>query len=156
MPMNSDGTHGLSRTEAARWVTRRTHYSVAHASLRNWERGGLLREQRPGRRVPCSYRVPELIRAEVIAVLRRDGASLKRVRRALRALARLIPNILERRGDWRLAVDGAGELVRLESAQTLLALIETLGQPAVTLTVFDADAIARDACVELGRRSAQI
>src|SRR5437870_89163 len=117
--MTDNGESGLSRTEAAAWVTRRTRYRVAMTTLRNWERSGLLRNQLPGKRVPCAYGIGELIAAEILAMLRRDGASLQRVRRALRELARLIPDILRRPGSWRLAVDGSGQVVRVEDSTTL-------------------------------------
>src|SRR5438128_1700442 len=87
---------GLNRLEAAAWVTDQAGYSVPVASLRNWECAGLLRAQHPGRRVPCAYGIPELIAAAAVATLRRDGASLRRVRRAIRALRRLIPDLADR------------------------------------------------------------
>lgn len=140
---------GLNRLEAAAWVTKRTRFRVEHSTLRDWERGGLLRNQRPGRRMPCIYGVTDLIRAEILATLRRDGASLQRIKRALRALAHLIPEVIDRPGSWHLAVTPLGDVVRIEDGATVLELTSrTPGQ----YLFFDAAEIARRARAVLDRK----
>lgn len=142
---------GLHRKDAAAFVSKQAAYHVPEPTLRFWEARGLLRDQNPGHRAPCSYGVPELIGAATIAALRRDGASLQRVRRALRELRRLIPDILEHPGTWRLAVDGRGQVVRVEDSTTLLELTgETPGQ--LTVTIFDAGAFATEARAVIDRK----
>jgi hypothetical protein len=144
---------GLNRIEASVWVSRRSGYTVPHTSLRNWERCGLLRHQHPGRRAPCAYGVPDLIAAATIGALRRDGASLQRVRHALRELRHLLPDILDKPGTWHLAVDGRGHVVHVEGTETLLELSSRPRQiQSQTLTLFDAGAIAREARAEMERR----
>lgn len=143
-------SQGLHRLAAAAWVSRRTGYRVAHSVLRYWESRRLLRVQNPGRRTPACYDVSDLIRLEVVCTLRRDGASLQRIGRALRELTKLIPDILKRPGAWRLAVDARGNVVRIEGEQTLLELTtRTPGQ----LAVFDAAEIAREARTALERKA---
>ena len=132
---------GLNRLEAAEWVRRHTGYALWNTTLRNWERFGLLRNQTPGRRNPACYTVPDLVAAAVVSTLRRDGASLRRVRAAHRALARLLPDILNRPGEWRLAVDSAGHVHCIANASTLLELTKKPGQ----LSVFHAGELVRRA-----------
>jgi DNA-binding transcriptional MerR regulator len=106
-----------------------------------WERLRLLRPQNPGRRIPACYTVSDLIRLEVVCTLRRDGASLKRVGRALRDLSRLLPLLMTRPGARRLAVAPQGHVVHFEDANTLLELSASAGQ----LAVFNIADIAREA-----------
>lgn len=149
--MIAHGRIGLNRLEAAAWVARRTGFPVLHTTLRNWERAGLLRNQQPGRRLPCAYGVADLIRAEILATLRRDGAPLQRIKRALRALRALIPDVIERPGAWRLAVTPAGDVVRIEDATTVLEL--TTRTPGQYLFL-DAAEIARAAGAAVARVAA--
>lgn len=122
---------GLSRVHAAAFVSDRIGRRVPFPTLQHWERTGLLRRQAPGRRRPSCYTIADLVRLEAIATLRRDGVSLQRVRRGVRELVKLIPNILDRPGDWRLAVTGSGEVVRLENPDTVLQLTRQPGQLAI-------------------------
>ena len=148
--MTAHGRLGLNRLEAAAWVTRRTRFAVLHTTLRDWERGGLLRNQKPGRRLPCAYGVPDLIAAEVIATLRRDGAPLQRIKRARHELSRLIPDILDRPGVWRLAVTPKGDVVRLEDGATVL---ELTGKTPGQYLFLDAGEIAREAHAALALKA---
>ena len=147
----AQGQPGLNRREAAAWVTRRTGARVDHTTLRNWERGGLLRNQRPGRRSPCAYNVADLIRAEILATLRRDGAPLQRIKRALRELRTLILDVIDRPGAWRIAVTPAGDVVRIEDRTTVLEL--TTRTPGQYLFL-DVAEIARAAGVAVRRTAA--
>jgi DNA-binding transcriptional MerR regulator len=132
---------GLDRLAAAAWASRRTGYRISHSVVSYWERRRLLRPQNPGRRIPACYTVPDLIRLEVVSTLRRDGASLQRVGRALRELRRLLPRLVDRASTWRLAVDSRGHVVRFEDGERLLELTASAGQ----LAVFNVADIAREA-----------
>lgn len=116
--------HGLSRTDAAAFVTRRTGHRVTHTVLAYWETQGLLPRvgRGRGRWTPAHYTVRELVAAEVVATLRRDGAPLQRVKKARGALLRLMPDLENRPGEWRLAVTAAGDVVRVEGLEQLMEL----------------------------------
>jgi hypothetical protein len=89
------------------------------------------------------------VRVEVVAALRRDGATVPRVRRAVRELVRYVPQIAIRPGDWRVAVTGRGNIVRLDSdPRTLLELTRQPGQ----LAILDAGAMVRAAQDAVDRR----
>lgn len=115
---------GLSRTDAAAFVTRRTGHEVAHTVLAYWESQGLLPKagRGRGRWTPARYTVRELVAAEIVARLRRDGASLQRVKKAKAALLRLMPELEGRPGEWRLAVTASGEVVRVQSLAEVMEL----------------------------------
>lgn len=117
-------TQGLSRTDAAAFVTRRTGHMVAHNVLAYWEAQGLLPKagRGRGRWTPARYTVRELVAAEVVARLRRDGASLQRVKKAKAALLRIMPDLAGRPGEWRLAVTGSGDVVRVHSLAEVMEL----------------------------------
>lgn len=101
---------------------------MSSATLRYWEAIGLLRRQRPGHRVPSCYGIHDLVRLRILAELRRDGAPLQRVRKALRELQRLLPGVLDKPGAWQLAVTSKGQVVRIENDQQLLDLTRRPGQ----------------------------
>lgn len=127
--MGSAQLTGMHRLEAAAWVSERTDYPVTESVLRFWEAGGILREKHPGRRRPAIYGVHELVAACVVADLRRNGAPLQRVRRALHNLKRFLPDIAEKpAGAWRLAVLPNGDLVHLERDASVLRLTGQAGQ----------------------------
>lgn len=132
---------GLDRHQAAAWASETTSYTVTEQTIRYWERQGVLRRQRPGSRVPCSYRLDDLVKLRAVAELRRDGAPLQRVRKALRWLAGHLPEIEARPGAWRLAVTASGEVVRIESDKQVLQLSRQGGQ----LAFLDAGQFVRDA-----------
>ena len=124
------GKIGLNRTEAARWVSRVTGTKpvLDSAYLAYWESRGLLRKQSPGRRRPASYGVNDLLRVRLIVELRREGAPLQRIGRAVRALAKLAPEVLDYPARWRLAVDARGDVHRITDGNQLLALTNKPGQ----------------------------
>lgn len=104
----------MDRSRAAEWVSKATGYDVSLGSIRYWESGGLLRDQRPGNRVPAEYRVDDLVRLRLIAELRREGAPLQRIRRAVRNLLNLFPELRDRPGAWHLAVLASGDMVHVQ------------------------------------------
>ena len=136
---------GIDRNEAAAWAYDTTGYLVTEQTLRYWERQGVLRAQRPGRRNPCSYGLDDLVKLRAVTELRRDGAPLQRVRKALRWLAVHLPDIKARPGAWRLAVTSTGEVVRIESDKQVLQLSRQGGQ----LAFLDAGLFVREAKREL-------
>lgn len=136
---------GLCRTEAAAFVTRRTGHRVPHTTLRHWELTGFLPVQRVGRGNPALYTVRDLVAACMVAELREKRVSLQRVRKALRALFALMPELRERPGDWRLAVTEAGEVVRVErDGRELLELTRKPGQTG-WVWLWECSAVTRDA-----------
>lgn len=137
-------TAGLNRKQTAIWCQKVTGYRVTHTTLQYWEQRGLLRKQAPGHRVPASYGVNDLVRVRVLAELRRAGAPLQRMRKALRALAQFLPEILESPGAWNLAVLPNGEIVRIESATQLMEVSRSLGQMG-WVAMFDATQYVKDA-----------
>lgn len=64
-------------------------------------------------RSPASYRVDDLLRLRIVAELRREGAPLQRIRKAIRNLVALFPEMHNRPGSWRLAVLANGDVVRI-------------------------------------------
>jgi DNA-binding transcriptional MerR regulator len=135
---------GIARLEAARFLTRRIGYKVIERTLRYWEQHGLLAPKYGGGRgIRTIYRLSDIVAASVVVTLRRDGASLQRVRRAMVHLRRLIPSIIDAPHAWRLAVTGAGEVVRIENNGTLLELTNQPGQ--VALSIINVGALAEDA-----------
>lgn len=134
---------GLHRRAAAAWITRRTGYRLTDMALLSWERSGLLPRQDPGRRRPARYGVGELVTAACIAELRRNGAPLQRVRKALAALRRLLPDIAARPGAWRLAVTSRGDVVHITREKDLLELTRRPGQ--YVSSVLDAGGYAEEA-----------
>lgn len=120
---------GLSRTDAAAFVTKRTGHYVPHTTLRYWELSRLLRAQRTGRGNPSLYTVPDLVAACMVAELREKRVSLQRIRKALRVLLELMPELRELPGAWRLAVTERGDVVRVnEGGSELLELTSAPGQ----------------------------
>jgi hypothetical protein len=83
----------------------------------------------------------------MLCALRFEGASLQRLRKAFRELARIMPGIADAPPEWRLAVRPSGEVVRVESDLELLELTRKPGQLAAVL---DAGEIAREARALLG------
>jgi len=118
---------GLNRKQAAQWVSKATGCAVYPELVRYWEAVGLLRRQRPGCRVPAEYRIDDLVRLRLIAELRREGAPLQRIRRAVRNLRTLFPELRDRPGAWHLAVLGDGRVVHIEG-QNLFDLARRPGQ----------------------------
>lgn len=129
-------TIGLSRRAVAEFISERTGYRVPHTVLHFWEETGLLpsRGRGAGRWTPALYDVRDIVRACIVAELRRSGASLQRIRIAVRWLGRNLPELEERPGSWRLAVTSSGDVVRIESDAHLLELTRTPGQ----ITLFNA------------------
>ncbi len=113
--------------------------------LRWWEQHHLVRPLLTPGRAPTVYRTTDLVAAQALAVLRRDGAPLQRIRRALRALEGGVPEIIEQPGEWRLAVLTSGDVCRLEDAGRLLELTRRPGQLAVFLNAGELVAAAHTA-----------
>lgn len=138
---------GLNRTQAASLMSKRTGLPVGESKLRYWESLGLVSPapaKRPGRWHPATYSLRDLVTAEILATLRLDGASLPRLRRGLRALGNIMPEIDDAPGAWRLAVTRAGDVQRIENEQQVLELTNKPGQLALAL-LLDAGAIASEA-----------
>jgi len=142
---------GLDRTRAAEWATRATGYAVSEATLRHWERRALLRPQQPGHRVPCLYRLDDLVRLSALAILRRDGASLQRITRAMRSLRHFLPEIEPHPGAWRLAVVASGDVVRIENDRQALELTRQPGQ----IAFLDAGALKAEAQAAIEEHAAR-
>lgn len=136
---------GLNRKQAAAWVSAATGYEVSPELVRYWELGGgLLRRQRPGPRVPAVYHRDDLLRLRLIAELRREGAPLQRIRRAVRELRALFPRLRDHPPDsWELAVLSNGDVVKLEG-QRLTDLTRRPGQTG-WLYIIDAREYVEDA-----------
>jgi len=142
----------LSRTDAAAFVSRRTGRRVVHTVLAYWESQGLLPRvgRGRGRWTPALYTVRELVAAEIVARLRRDGASLQRVKRAKAALLRLMPELEGRHGSCSLAVTPSGDVVRAESIEQLMEIsTNTPGQ----MLLLDAGELVKAARQEIEKRS---
>lgn len=92
--------------------------------------------------MPAAYRVDDLVRLRLIAELRREGAPLQRIRRAVRSLLALFPELRDRPGSWRLAVLASGDVVRIEG--DLFDLTRQPGQSG-WLFLLDARAYLSDA-----------
>jgi len=119
---------GLDRRQAAQWASRVTGYEVGDTTVRYWEERGLLRRQRPGNRRPASYGLPDLIQLRLLVELRREGAPLQRIRRALEELGRLFPELKDRPGSWTLAVTASGSIALVTGAEELVELSRRPGQ----------------------------
>lgn len=136
---------GLSRTEAAAFVTKRTGHYVPHTTLRHWELTGFMRAQSPGRRRPANYTVPDLVAACMVAELREKRVPLQRVRKAMHELFRLMPDLRGRPGAWRLAVTERGQVVRVnEGGRELLELTNAPGQTG-WVWVWECSTVTREA-----------
>jgi len=66
---------GVSRTDAAAFVSDKTGRRVGQSVLRYWETIGLLDPRGCGRRVPARYEARDLVAAYLVAELRAAGAS---------------------------------------------------------------------------------
>jgi DNA-binding transcriptional MerR regulator len=142
----------LSRTKAADFVSRRLGQKVAHTVLAYWEAQGLLPKtgRGRGRWTPAIYTVRELVVAEVVARLRRDGASLQRVKKAKAALLRLMPELEVRTGELCLAVTSLGEAVLV---QTLADVMQLFARAPGQMLLMDARELVAAAQQEIERRA---
>src|SRR5690349_20228054 len=125
------GLDGLDRRRAAALLSQRIGRPIPYQTLRYWESRGLVKPTPAkcrGPAYPTRYRLQDLVAAEILATLRWRGASLHRLRRALRELAHIMPGISDAPQRWQLAVTPAGEVVRVESDTALLLLTRTPGQ----------------------------
>lgn len=150
---------GLNRTETAEFLSRRLGRTFYERVLRYWESLELVHPVKVnpggrGRHCPVVYRLPELIGAEVLATLRLvDGVPLQRVRKALRELEALFPDVMNTPAEWRLAVTIDGDVVRVDrfdddDARAFVSLAKRPGQVAI----FNAGRLARDARAAIERR----
>src|SRR5438105_7974380 len=105
---------GLSRVQAARWISQRIGHRLSHSTLAEWETSGLLRARGRGRRRPSAYLPTDLIRAELIARNRQGGVAFEYP--GLRALLRVLPEAIRPRAAMRLTVADHARVTMLELA----------------------------------------